>query len=102
LKSNPRYERAGVFNAKTVKEQADALKSAGYATAPDYSNKIQSVYNGIKDYADKFSKYGVSGVMKSFANNPLAFVKRNKEIVIASSIMAIGAGVGIYYMVKKK
>lgn len=102
LKGNPRYEKAGVFNAKTVKEQAEALKRAGYATAPDYPTKIQSVYNGIKDYADKFSKYGVSGITKSFMNNPLAFVKRNKEIVIASTILAAGVGAGIYYLVKRK
>lgn len=102
LKNNPRYEKAGVFSAKTVKDQAEALKRAGYATAPDYSSKIQSVYNGVKDYAEKFSKYGVSGIAKSFANNPIAFIKRNKEVVAGSILLAGALGFGVYYMVKKK
>lgn len=49
LKNNPRYEQAGVFKAKSVKEQAEALKKAGYATAPNYATTIESVYNGIKN-----------------------------------------------------
>lgn len=48
LKENPRYEAAGVFNAKTVREQAEALKKAGYATALNYPSTIENVYNGIK------------------------------------------------------
>jgi len=49
LKENPRYEAAGVFKAKTVREQAEALKKAGYATALNYPATIESVYNGIKN-----------------------------------------------------
>jgi flagellum-specific peptidoglycan hydrolase FlgJ len=48
LQSNPRYKNAGVFKAKTVKEQAEALKRAGYATGTDYVNLIVNVY---KPYA---------------------------------------------------
>lgn len=48
LQSNPRYKNAGVFEAKTVKEQAEALKRAGYATGTDYVNLIVNVY---KPYA---------------------------------------------------
>jgi flagellum-specific peptidoglycan hydrolase FlgJ len=102
LKNNPRYEKAGVFKAKTVKQQAEALKTAGYATAPDYPSKIQSVYNGVKEYADKFSEYGITGIAKSFANNPIAFIKRNKEVVAGAILMSTALGIGIYYMVKKK
>lgn len=40
LKENIRYEQAGVFNAKNYKEQAEALLRAGYATDPNYSNKL--------------------------------------------------------------
>ena len=50
LKENPRYEKAGVFKAKTVKEQADALKKAGYATAPNYAEMVESVYKSIKGF----------------------------------------------------
>lgn len=47
LKSNSRYAKAGVFKAKTVKEQAEALKRAGYATAPNYAATVYSVYSAI-------------------------------------------------------
>jgi len=49
LKENPRYDKAGVFKAKTVREQAEALKRGGYATALNYPSTIESVYNGIKN-----------------------------------------------------
>lgn len=48
LKVNNRYSEAGVFKAKTVKEQAEALKRAGYATAPSYAQLVYDVY---KPYA---------------------------------------------------
>lgn len=48
LKVNNRYAKAGVFKAKTVKEQAEALKRAGYATAPSYAQLVYDVY---KPYA---------------------------------------------------
>lgn len=48
LQENPRYKSAGVFEAKTVKEQAQALKRAGYATAPSYADLVYNVY---KPYA---------------------------------------------------
>lgn len=48
LQENPRYRNAGVFKAKTVKEQAQALKAAGYATAPSYAKLVYDVY---KPYA---------------------------------------------------
>jgi N-acetylmuramoyl-L-alanine amidase len=48
LQVNPRYAAAGVFTAQTVKEQAEALKAAGYATAPGYAKLVNDVY---KPYA---------------------------------------------------
>jgi len=44
LQTNPRYKSAGVFEAKTVKAQAEALKRAGYATAPKYAQLVNDVY----------------------------------------------------------
>ena len=44
LQSNPRYKNAGVFDAKTVKEQAIALKRAGYATGENYAEFINDIY----------------------------------------------------------
>lgn len=48
LQNNSRYRNAGVFDAKTVQEQADALKRAGYATAPDYNTQVSNIFNSIK------------------------------------------------------
>lgn len=50
LQSNPRYKKAGVFEAKNVKEQAERLKAAGYATAPNYAELVNSVYNSISSF----------------------------------------------------
>jgi len=43
LKVNPRYKKAGLFDAKTPEEQAQVLQAAGYATDPEYSNKLISL-----------------------------------------------------------
>lgn len=50
LQVNSRYAKNGVFKAKTIYDQAKALKAAGYATAPNYANTILSVYNEIAPY----------------------------------------------------
>lgn len=44
LRSNPRYEEGGVFNARTYKEQALALQESGYSTAEDeHGNKTYAL-----------------------------------------------------------
>ena len=43
LKVNPRYEKAGLFKAKTSDEWFTALKTAGYATDPNYVNKLTNM-----------------------------------------------------------
>jgi len=50
LQSNPRYKKAGVFDAKSVKEQAQKLQQAGYATAPNYADIVEEVYNNVSKY----------------------------------------------------
>lgn len=44
LQKNTRYKNAGVFEAKTVKSQAEALKRAGYATGTNYAAFINDIY----------------------------------------------------------
>lgn len=53
LLNNKRYKTAGVFVAKNVKEQAEALKRAGYATAPNYADIVNSVYRGISKFMNE-------------------------------------------------
>lgn len=49
LTNNPRYKKAKVFEAKTIKEQTEAIKNAGYATDPKYSEKVLQVYKSVQD-----------------------------------------------------
>jgi flagellum-specific peptidoglycan hydrolase FlgJ len=46
LKNNKRYEKAGVFQAKTSGEYFGALQKAGYATDPNYASKLTSATEG--------------------------------------------------------
>ncbi|SFD02468.1 mannosyl-glycoprotein endo-beta-N-acetylglucosaminidase/flagellar protein FlgJ [Flexibacter flexilis DSM 6793] len=43
LLDNPRYKQFGVFAAKTPAQQAQALEKAGYATASNYNEVIESI-----------------------------------------------------------
>jgi flagellum-specific peptidoglycan hydrolase FlgJ len=102
LQSNSRYKTAGVFEATTVKDQAEALKRAGYATANNYASTIDQVYQGVRNYADKYNKYGFSGVVKSFVNNPITFVKRNPYAVAATTLLLVSGGIITYNLIKRK
>jgi len=64
LKENPRYEKAGVFKAKTVRQQAEALKSAGYATSLNYPKTIEGVYNGVKDHIVAVTEFHINFAKK--------------------------------------
>jgi len=59
LKQNQRYTRAGVFDAATPEDQARALQLAGYATDPEYANKLISIINryGLKSLDEKKKHY---------------------------------------------
>jgi mannosyl-glycoprotein endo-beta-N-acetylglucosaminidase/stage II sporulation protein P len=75
LQKNPRYTKNGVFAATNIKEQAEALKRAGYATAPNYAATIVSVYNSIKPFLkyeeEKKKSSGSDLIKKAFI--PLLF-----------------------------
>lgn len=49
--SGPRYVKAGVLAAPDPKEQFKRLQAAGYATDISYSNKLTTLYNGVKNWA---------------------------------------------------
>lgn len=55
--SNSRYRRNGVFQAKTIEEQANAFAAAGYATDPKYASKLLNlVYSlGLRSLDTRFS-----------------------------------------------
>jgi len=47
LKTNPRYTRAGVFNANNYAEQITSIAVAGYAENESYAKVITSVANSV-------------------------------------------------------
>lgn len=60
LRSNERYKKAGVFEAKTVKSQAQKLQAAGYATSPKYAELVNDVYTNIKPTLESQKKQNKS------------------------------------------
>jgi flagellum-specific peptidoglycan hydrolase FlgJ len=48
LKVNPRYKRAGVFNAKDYVEQIISIARAGYAESPSYTAVVTAVAKRVK------------------------------------------------------
>lgn len=87
LQENGRYEYHGVFKAKTVKEQAQALGAAGYNTSPTYPDFVLSVYNTIKDDLDASLK---------------KHRKKITAIVIGSAMIGIIVATTAYFLTRKK
>jgi flagellum-specific peptidoglycan hydrolase FlgJ len=100
LLNNSNYRNAGVFDADTVYEQAEALKRAGYATDVNYASKIGSIYDGVSVYVDKYSRYGIKSIWRSFKNSPSAFIKRNKSAFIGVGTLAVSLSLCVYLLVK--
>ena len=88
LQVNDRYKNAGVFEAKTVKAQAEALKRAGYATAPGYAQLVFDIY---KPYATLIDDQKT--LMAGFGN-----VKKIFGVIL----LAVGATLIQNYLTKKK
>ncbi|MDK2598405.1 flagellar assembly peptidoglycan hydrolase FlgJ [Pseudoalteromonas obscura] len=61
LQSNPRYEEA-LQKASKPGEYLDALQQAGYATDPNYANKIKNVLGGshFQSVVSSFARQGVN------------------------------------------
>lgn len=50
ITGNPRYKKAGVLDAKNIADQFAGLVRAGYATDPEYLDKLVKVYTNIKSF----------------------------------------------------
>jgi flagellum-specific peptidoglycan hydrolase FlgJ len=48
LEVNPRYTKAGVFEATTPEEQIQAIADAGFATDPDYAEKLIDMLDSVR------------------------------------------------------
>ncbi len=51
LRENPRYQEV-LNKGEQPRNYVDALQEAGYATDPDYANKIFRIYQGMDDFVD--------------------------------------------------
>ena len=76
LKSNPRYTAAGVFTAANPYEQFQRLKDAGYATNPNYTSLMTSVFNSIKKY---IPSPGTTGLILGLALIAVFFLFKLKK-----------------------
>lgn len=47
---NPRYKNAGVLSAQNIHDQFAGLVKAGYATDPQYLDKLVKIYTSIKSF----------------------------------------------------
>lgn len=56
LKNNPRYQNSGVFSAKNIEQQIQAIKDGGYATATNYVSNVMKIVRGIKDEVVNLAK----------------------------------------------
>lgn len=92
LKENPRYEQSGVFKAKDYKEQAYAIRMAGYATDPQYAslicNIIESYSLNIYDFkvgdGNKVVERAITTGMSIVGKSPYVFGGgRNPEDIAA-------------------
>ena len=92
LKVNPRYTKAGVFDAKSPAEQLLALQKSGYAESQTYAQELAKI---IKNYA--LEELDKVQVVKKKRN-------RRKTIIVVSVLSAIALLItgGVIYNEKKK
>lgn len=86
LKVNPRYKN--IFYKPTVLTQAQALKLAGYATAVNYADTVNSVY------------YSIATILNETKNIPYIDLEKKKKPLKILIPLFIVLG-GLYYANKK-
>lgn len=91
LKSNPRYTKAGVFEAKTPQEQVAALVRGGYATSSTYAQKLNDIIKrfdlesldrmkGSRRLTTNQTNYAVVGILLIALTGYVYYLKRKKII----------------------
>lgn len=85
LLKKDRYVKAGVWEAKTPREYAEALKRGGYATDPHYVEKIMSIVNKYnltrfdkpQKTVEQIAKEAEEAVMKALEEWQLELAERS-------------------------
>ena len=92
LLKNPRYRKAGVFNADSAASQAVALQNAGYATDANYSNLLISVQDKLKGWIPEEVKEAVAKTVHKIEENPL-----QSAMLVAGGLLIIAGGILLIY-----
>lgn len=66
LQDNPRYTKYGVFKAKNIAQQIQALKDAGYATDPEYVTLTNNIAVRVKSWLDAIAPSGGTLLILAF------------------------------------
>jgi flagellum-specific peptidoglycan hydrolase FlgJ len=96
LKTNPRYVKAGVFNAKNYQEQIQAIKNAGYATGTNYVNSVVNIVRGITKDITSLTK-----LVEKTKEKVEEGVKTAKENPIKTGVLVALLIVGGYVLLKQ-
>jgi mannosyl-glycoprotein endo-beta-N-acetylglucosaminidase/stage II sporulation protein P len=84
LKENPRYTKAGVFEADDYRQQALRIHAAGYATGKDYGDLVTQIASKVKELimnlpgADDGLNFGKDNIL-TFTGFLLFFFLINKS-----------------------
>lgn len=81
LLNNSRYQKAGVFTAKTPEEQIQRIAKAGYSESPTYAKAIISLINAYN--------------LKSLDNTTQSNKSDNTALILLLLV-----GLGVYYLDK--
>lgn len=85
LKKQPRYAKAGLFNARNYSQQIDSLVKGGYAESKDYANTLNSI----------ITKYKLKDL------DVEANKRSGKVNLIIPALLIVGIGVFLYKYLKK-
>ena len=89
LQKNPRYEKAGLFDESVkgnMEAEARALQKAGYATDPQYAEKLVEIFNGktmqqALKYAQEQSQKSISQDQKNPPQNTNAQPVEKEQVI---------------------
>jgi flagellar protein FlgJ len=94
IKANPRY--ANVKTGKNIREQATLLKNDGWATDPDYVNKVLRIAGGSGDVSA--SNIGDSSVPSSDPNlDTTTSVKDKAKMIVTSPLFWVVLLAGLVF-----
>lgn len=90
-RKNGRYDRAGYFQAETPAEAADALQRGGYATDPNYANKLKNILRSVGIDPKKTQNDEVLLQPNTQINKPVSPIHSNGQSSFADKVNSLAA-----------